>query len=659
MARGELPGLRAMCPDSPAARFGSISSGRGYLVLRAVMVASLFSALAPVRGASVAGAVSLPPSVLATVVGTGASGMPTPGPASASPLESPTDVVVDAAGDAFVADPGASEVLRVAAGTGALSVLAGTGVSGQPVQGPATSSKLSRPTGLAVDAAGDVWVADPGASEVLRIWAATGALSIVAGTGKPGMPEPGMSADASSLEAPTGVAVDRAGNLWLTDPGASEVLEVSAATGALSVVAGNGTAGMPKAGPAASSPLEEPSAIAVEGDNLLVADAGADEILKISLATRTLSVVAGTGSTGPPKPGPATMSPLSQPTGVSVDAQGNTWVADRHSAQVLEITPSGELSVVAGTGSPGLPRPGLAANSPLGAPTGVSVDGAGDVWLADAGAREIEEISSPPTVAHISPLAGSTGGGTTVTVSGQRFGDAMAIDFGSHPAEKFSCQSVNSCTAVAPPSDPGAVDISVTTPWGLSSLAAADQFSYYSAIPSSPTISASARSGPGSVAVSGTTTPRAQVDLWGAPYGVEKFSKLRRVQASARGTYGFVVGVERATRFYAVVEGRRSSTATAQERDLVAVVLSGEKRAVKVKVVTDPPVSGVEVTFYLVGPSRGLRTLGTAAIKSASGVLTQTFPVSSPTATVEAYVHSGDGVIGNTSPPQTVTVALH
>jgi hypothetical protein len=353
------------------------------------------------------------------------------------------------------------------------------------------------------------------------------------------------------------------------------------------------------------------------------------------------------------------MSPLNQPTGVSADALGDIWVADRHSAQVLEISPAGELSVVAGTGSPGLPRPGLADNSPLGAPTGISVDGSGDVWLADAGAREVEEISAPPAVARISPGAGATTGGTPVTVSGQRFGAAVAIDFGTHPAKSFNCQSVDSCTAVAPASSAGVVDITVTTPWGLSSLATADQFSYYSAIPSSPTISASARTGPGPVAVSGTTTPRAEVDLWEAPYGAQRFSEFRRTQASFRGTYSFNVGVERATRFYAVVQGRKSSTATAQERVLVAVVLTAEKRAVKVKVVTNPPVSGVEVTLSVVGPTGGLHALGTAAIKSSSGVLTQSFPSSRSTVTLEAYVHSGDGTIGNTSPPQTVTVPLH
>ena len=415
---------------------------------------------------------------------------------------------------------------------------------------------------------------------------------------------------------------------------------------------------MPKPGPATASELETPSSVAVDSaGDLFTADPEASEVLKVSAATGALSVVAGTGTSGRPLQGPATSEELEAPTGVAVDSSGDLFIADRGASEVLEVSAAtGALSVVAGTGTAGMPKPGPAASSELEAPTDVVVDASGDLFIADPGASEVGEVSFPPLVSGVSPAAGTTAGGVTVTVSGTYFGEVAAIDFGTLPARAFSCNGVNSCSAVAPLSPPGMVDITVTTPWGVSRISSSDRFSYYSALPAAPTVTVVGRTGPGQVVVSGTTTPGARVTLWAASYGQQAFSSQRSVAAGKAGTYRFAVAVHRTTRFYTRVESRQSSTVIASIRDVVAEVLTPEKGAVKAEVVTNPKVAGVDVTFYQVGPKGGLTPLGTLRIESSTGVASQTFSLAGPTVTIEAHVRSGDGTTGGDSPPRTVTV---
>jgi hypothetical protein len=281
-----------------------------------------------------------PSGTLSIIAGTGTQGPPAAGPATSSPLGDPDGLAVDAAGNVYIADQTSAEVLKVTP-AGALSIIAGTGTQGMPTPGPATSSDLETPSGLAVDPASDVYVADDGAAEIEKI-TPSGMLSIVAGTGTSGTPAAGP-ATSSPLGDPDGVAVDSAGNLFISD--ALDYVEEVTPAGNLSIFAGNGSSGNPVAGPATSSPLGEPYEISVDpAGDVDVADY--NDIEQIS-PSGTLAIIAGDNTGGPPTYGqPSTSSALYYPPGVAVSPSGIVYIADYFNNTVDQLVPGTPASAV-------------------------------------------------------------------------------------------------------------------------------------------------------------------------------------------------------------------------------------------------------------------------------------------------------------------------
>ena len=228
----------------------------------------------------------------------------------------------------YIADTNNDVIERVTP-AGILSIVAGTGQEGPPTPGPATSSDLSIPCGVAVDPhTGDLYIADSNNMEVEQV-TPTGNLSIVAGTGRQGAPTAG-AATRSRLYLPLGVAVDpRTGDLYIADTD-NDVIEQVSRADILSIVAGKGRQGRPTPGPAIRSKLDQPTGVAVNprtGD-LYIADNAANQIEQVSPAG-ILSIIAGTGRHGPPTPGPATSSELFRPAGVAVDPDTDAlYIAD-------------------------------------------------------------------------------------------------------------------------------------------------------------------------------------------------------------------------------------------------------------------------------------------------------------------------------------------
>ena len=219
-------------------------------------------------------------------------------------------------------------------------------------------------------------------------------LSVYAGTGARGAPTPGP-ATGSALSDPASVAVDSSGNLYIADR-ANNVIEKVTPAGQLSIVAGTGSAGAPTPGPALRSDLSYPIGIAVDSSgNLFIADSGNNVIEKVTPAGQ-LSIVAGSGVLGPPTAGPATGSDLHDPNGIAVDISGNLFIADSGNGDIEEVTPAGQLSIVAGTGSTGggLPTPGPATSSGLGLPLGLVVDSSGSVFVGDYGGNVVEKLAA-------------------------------------------------------------------------------------------------------------------------------------------------------------------------------------------------------------------------------------------------------------------------
>jgi hypothetical protein len=316
----------------------------------------------------------------------------------------PESLAVNAKGDVFVSNRQADVVDEVTP-LGEVSVVAGTGHLGRPKPGPATSSDLSNPTALAVDGAGDLYIADAGTNQVVEKVTPSGQLSIVAGdpalkaeTVKPG------PATESELYGVVGVAVDEEENLYVDDLLHGVVEKVTPA-GLLSIAAGTTNVfGPPEPDgfklrdgylEPSFTPSSEflflPLAVAESHDDLYIADSGSHVVEKVEPSGNT-EIVAGDGASGSPVEGPASASPLGDATGLAVDGKGNLYIADPVNNVVEKVSPEGQLSVVAGNGERGTATPGPATASELDGPLSVAVDAGGDLYIADEGNNVVEKV---------------------------------------------------------------------------------------------------------------------------------------------------------------------------------------------------------------------------------------------------------------------------
>ena len=254
---------------------------------------------------------------------------------------------------------------------------------------PATSSKLYSPVGVAVDAHGDLFIADTGNYVVEEVTPA-GRLSVVAGDGKEGRPTPGP-ATSSELDGPAG---------WRWTPTGT----CSSPTGqqrrggghprreAVGGRRGAGKSGPPTPGPATSSSLT--GRTGWRWTPTVTCSSPTGQQRRGEGHPRRETVGGGGGrQRGPPTPGPATSSELDGPAGVAVDAHGDLFIADTENNVVEEVTPAGGLSVVAGDGKRGRPTPGPATSSQLDEPFGVAADAQGDLFIADSGNCVVEEVT--------------------------------------------------------------------------------------------------------------------------------------------------------------------------------------------------------------------------------------------------------------------------
>jgi Bacterial Ig-like domain (group 3)/NHL repeat len=279
-----------------------------------------------------------------------------------------------------------------------VATTAGTGVVGYTGDnGAATAATLASPSAVAYDANGNLFLADA-QNHVVREVSKTGTITTIAGTGIEGFSGDGGAATSALLDTPTGVAVDKNGNIFIADSHNNRVREVSG--GNISTVAGTGTAGFGGDGSAATAAtLWLPSAVAVDASgNLYIADTNNQRIRKVT--GTTISTIAGNGDelfAG--DGGAATAASLDLPTGVAVDASGKVYIADRHNQRVRVVDTSGNISTLAGSGAvtfaggfSGDGSSGAAAT--LAKPSGVSVDAAGKVYIADTDNQRIRQVSN-------------------------------------------------------------------------------------------------------------------------------------------------------------------------------------------------------------------------------------------------------------------------
>jgi sugar lactone lactonase YvrE len=331
------------------------------------------------------------------------------GPATSASLFRPKGVALDAEGNIYIADWGNFKIRKVKISDGTISTVAGSGslVFGGD-GGPATSAGFSNPSGVAVDAIGNIYIAIPTHRRIRKVSASDGTISTIAGTGTPGYSGDGGAATSARLFEPGGVAVDATGNVFIADIYNQRIRKITVSDGTIQTVAGNGSMNFLGEGlPATSAGLSRPSGIALDAAGNLFVSAN-NRIRKVSASDGTIHTVAGTGTSGfSGDAGPATSANLRSPKGIAVDASGNLYIADYNNHRIRKVhSNDGTISTVVGSGTAGFSGDGgPAANAQLNFPVGVAVDAAGNLYIGEEGNRRIRKVNSSDST--ISTIAGN------------------------------------------------------------------------------------------------------------------------------------------------------------------------------------------------------------------------------------------------------------
>jgi len=354
--------------------------------------------------------------IITTVAGNGTVLSSGDGGPAASASTNTSGVAVDASGNLFIAD-GYNNRVRKVSTSGIITTVAGNGTLGFSGDGaPATSAELAFPVAVALDAAGNLFIADLYNNRIRKV-STTGIITTFAGNGTKNI-QSGLGsysgdngpATAAGLNYPYGVTVDAAGNLYFADLYNNRIRKVST-IGTITTIAGDGQTGFTgDGGPATSAQLDEPFGIAVDAaGNVFFTDYGNDRVRKIS-ASGTITTVAGNGTAGfSGDGGPATSALLGYPKGIAVDASGNLFIADFSNSVIRKVSTSGIITTVAGTGIFGYSGDGGPATSAqLDFPPGIAVDASGNLFIADT-ESVIRKVTASGSTISVTPSISSGG----------------------------------------------------------------------------------------------------------------------------------------------------------------------------------------------------------------------------------------------------------
>jgi uncharacterized protein (TIGR03437 family) len=291
-----------------------------------------------------------------------------------------------------------------------INTIAGGGTSDYSCNGEAAADVgLTTPSAVAIDASGNVYIADTSDDSICKL--SGGVITLVAGGGAQGYAGDGGPAVNASLNQPFGVAVDSQGNVYIADTYNHVVRKVNSA-GIISTFAGNGTGGNSgDGGPATSAELNDPWSLAVDSSgNVFIADEVSHVVRKVT-TDGNITTVAGNGTTfyNPGDGSPATSTGISNVTGITVDGAGNLYIATYQGFLVLKVTPAGIISTVAGIlGADSDSGDGGPANQAgVAGPQDVAVDSSGNIFITEAFNAVVREVTPNGTITTIA------GNGTT------------------------------------------------------------------------------------------------------------------------------------------------------------------------------------------------------------------------------------------------------
>ena len=402
------------------------------------------------------------------------------GAANQAQLNFPVAATVDSKGNLYICDTNNHRVRKVTP-DGNITTVAGTGTASYSGDGgAATSATLNTPSGIAVDSAGNIYIADT-KNFVIRKVTPDGKISTYAGNqglgaGYGGDNGPPNSAGAE-FDTPLGLALDPSGNLYIADAGSATsstgnlIRKITTDGKLLTTVAGLGsTAGR----------IKNPTSLAVDasGTYLYIANVGAKNIVRLQLATGNLTNFAGNGSSGYSPDGPVGISTtLNNAAGVAIDAAGNVYIADTVNSLVRVVNPSGYMTTIAGhVLSGGRLIPGFsgdggpATSAQLSSPKGLALDSKGNVYVCDS-SNSVIRILQPtlPTIAsggigNAFSYATQISPGAAAVIYGTGFGTATATSTTPLPTNAGGVTvTVNGVQAPLYYVSPGQVDFQV--PW--------------------------------------------------------------------------------------------------------------------------------------------------------------------------------------------------
>jgi uncharacterized protein (TIGR03437 family) len=430
------------------------------------------------------------------------------GPATKAGIGIPPDVAVDRAGNLYIVDRSNNRIRKVDT-SGTISTFAGNGVSDFSGDGgPATSAALFLPIAVAVDGAGTVYIAD-GGSNGLRKVDTSGIINSV----------PIISSFLSRIASPGGMTVDSAGNVYISDLNGSAIYKLDKA-GVLTTVAGGAFGFSGDGGPATKAALNFPSGVAVDSaGNIYFADKGNNRVRKVD-TKGIITTFAGTGRAGfSGDGGPATSAKLGLNLtaafqGVAVDSAGDVYIADPQNNRIRMVNPSGIISTFAGNGGPfatgslGNGDGGPPASAAVVTPYGVTVDSAGNVFIADTGHGAIRKVTGSATSGGSHPTISANGvmngasfqpgivANSWVTIQGAGLApktddwsnsiingalptslDGVSVTMGGKPAYIYYI-SPSQLNVLAPDVPAGPVTVTVTTAGGTSAAFATTVSAY-------------------------------------------------------------------------------------------------------------------------------------------------------------------------------------
>ena len=302
------------------------------------------------------------------------------GTGPAARFDHPADVAVDGAGNVYVADTD-NHTIRVVTPAGVVTTMAGQGGISGHADGTGAAAQFNHPSGVAVDGAGNVYVADTDNDTIRKVTPA-GAVTTLAGqAGTIGHAD--GNGTAATFSGPSGLAVENAGTLYVADSLNHTVRRITAA-GAVSTIAGLAGFSGTVDGVGSAARFYGPQGLALDGaGNLEVADTGNSTIRKIAIATGVVTTVAGlAGNTGSID-GPASQARFHYPSSIASDAAGNLYVADTDNHTIREITPAGAVGTIAGIAGSSGTADGAGGDARFYFPTGIAVDNTGNVYVAD------------------------------------------------------------------------------------------------------------------------------------------------------------------------------------------------------------------------------------------------------------------------------------